>query len=269
MRNSWKTAGIACAAVLSGGVLLGQEQPDGKARGSQPPVNDNAAGADADADQPPAPPSAAPGADAGVRGNATGEKTDADAEFGADAKRNAADADSAGSTRAGARGNANASAANRAALGVRFQAEGRNDLTIGKVVPGSPAAAIGLRPGDRIVSVNGRTYADTDAFVEAAGQFALDQDAEVVYLRDEVVQTATVRFAPWNAVYGDGAARTHTTLRPSFENGAPLPADVQAQGHVNPGYVAPHYGAYPQYQRYYRYRSWDGDDFDDDDCFDD
>lgn len=266
MKSSWRTAGIACVALMSGGVLLAQEQPEIKPRGSLPPANGApAAGAREDADLPPAPPSAASGADVDAKANANDS-------LGADAKGNPSGVDSSGRTRTGARGNATANSASRAALGVQFQADGRNNLTIGTVVPGSPAAAIGLRPGDRIVSVNGRTYADTDAFVAAAGQSALDQDAEIVYLRDGVVQTATVRFAPWNTVYGDGAARTHTTLRPSFENGAPLPTDVQPQAPVNPGYVAPRYwqyGNYPQYQRFYRYRHWDADDFDDDDCFDD
>ncbi len=262
MKCSWKNAGSTFTMLLWGGVLLGQ-QADIEARSNVPPANDAAAGAEADL--PPAPPGKERGPDIDA-----GAKTDG--AIDADAERDPVDANASGRSRAGARGNTRGDAANRAALGVRFEADGQDDLTIGRVVPGSPAARIGLRAGDRIVSVNGQTYDGTDAFVDAAGRFSLDEDAEIVFLRNGVEQTASVRFAPWGTIYGDGAARTHTTLRPSFESGAPAPADVQSQGSVNRGYVAPQfdrYGAYPQYPRFYRYRSWDADEFDDDDCFDD
>jgi membrane-associated protease RseP (regulator of RpoE activity) len=291
------TAGITFAALLSGSLLHGQVQSDADASGNLPPASGNAAaGAEADTNLPPPPPSASGRADVEADANARDAKANADGKTDARANPNVdsnpnpnVDARSGAEleSNSGAdRGRANAAprnrteagqrsrvrnSANRAALGVRFHAGAGDNLTIGEVLPGSPAARIGLQPGDRIVSVNGQTYQDTNAFVDAAGALSLDEDAEIVYLRDGVEQTATARLAPWNSIYGGTAARTHTTLRPSFENGAPLPADVQAQGHVQPGYVMPHYGQYgtfPQ-QRFYRfgYRGWDDDDLDD--CFDD
>jgi hypothetical protein len=44
-------------------------------------------------------------------------------------------------------------------------------------------------------------FEDTDTFVRAAGEVVLDQDAEIIYLRDGQRYTGTVRFMPWNSVY--------------------------------------------------------------------
>lgn len=275
MTRTWMTTGITLAALLSGSLLHAQVQSDTDASGNLPPARGNAAGgAEADTNLPPAPPRASGRADVEADANAADAKANADANADARANpnvdaRSGAEFDSnspRSRTEAGQRSTVRNSA-NRAALGVRFHAGTGDNLTIGEVLPGSPAARIGLRPGDRIVSVNGQTYQDMNAFVDAAGALSLDEDAEIVYLRDGVEQTATARLAPWNSIYGGTAARTHTTLRPSFDNGAPLPAGVQAQGQVQPGYVMPHYGQYgtfPQ-QPFYRfgYRGWD------DDCFDD
>lgn len=51
----------------------------------------------------------------------------------------------------------------RPSLGVRLD-EARDGLLVNEVIPGTPAATVGLAPGDRIVSVNGRTVESTRMF---------------------------------------------------------------------------------------------------------
>lgn len=51
--------------------------------------------------------------------------------------------------------------AGRAYLGVKL-GEARWGIEVRSVVPGSPAEAAGLRPGDRIFAVNGRELAGSD-----------------------------------------------------------------------------------------------------------
>jgi S1-C subfamily serine protease len=90
----------------------------------------------------------------------------------------------------------------RPALGVTFYTRG-DAMVISRVYPNSPAARMGLMPGDRIVSLNGVEFDDTDLFITAAGEVVLDEDAEIIYLRDGQRYTGTVRFMPWNSVYVD------------------------------------------------------------------
>ncbi len=141
------------------------------------------ADADLDADRP----------RARVRGDAD---ADLDADLDADRPR----ARIRGDADIEARGDADVDLSRKPALGVTFRNSG-DALIISRVYPNSPAARMGLRTGDRIVSLNGQTYDATDAFVTAAGQVVLDEDAEIVYMRGEQRMTGNVRFAPWNTVF--------------------------------------------------------------------
>lgn len=64
--------------------------------------------------------------------------------------------------------------------------------TVGRVIPGSPAAAAGLQPGDRIVEIDGTaiaTYADLLGYVSLRP----DQDLEMVVARGEERRTVAMR----------------------------------------------------------------------------
>lgn len=155
---------------------------------------------------------------------------------------------------------------NRAAFGVTFQRDGADAMTIETVVPGSPAGRIGLERGDRIIAVNGESYADTQAFIAAAGDFAVDEEVDITYLRDGVEQSARVRLAAWSTVYGTDRAGTHRMMRPSFDDGADE-APIGSQEAMSPAHAAP-YCPVPVYDgRYYGRRTW-WDRFDDDECDD-
>lgn len=167
--------------------------------------------ADVDADRP----------RARLRGNADADlntdrprarvRGDADADLNADRPRarirGNADrprANARGDADVNARGDANVDLSRKPALGVSFRNQG-DALVISRVFPNSPAARMGLRPGDRIVSLNGTQFDSNDAFVDAAGQVVLDEDADIVYLRDGQTLNGTVRFMPWSTVYVDDA----------------------------------------------------------------
>jgi membrane-associated protease RseP (regulator of RpoE activity) len=85
----------------------------------------------------------------------------------------------------------------RAALGVSLG----DRLMITRVTPNSPAARMGLRTGDRIISVNGEEFHEIDPFITAVGGLAIDQDARIVYLRNGQTFTTTGPLVAWDAVY--------------------------------------------------------------------
>ncbi|QKS01054.1 site-2 protease family protein [Sphingomonas sp. CL5.1] len=64
--------------------------------------------------------------------------------------------------------------------------------TVGTVVPRSAAAAIGLRPGDRITALNGRSVATFDDMARYA-KIRPDETIRVDYLRDGAPLSATTR----------------------------------------------------------------------------
>lgn len=119
------------------------------------------------------------------------------------------------------RRSAQASADARPALGVSFGQS--DDLRIQAVAPNSPAARLGLRPGDRIVSLNGREFDRTDAFIEAVREMPIDEELDIVYLRDGERYEETVHLAAWNSVYPE--SRTRTTARPDFESEQFVPTE--------------------------------------------
>jgi hypothetical protein len=100
--------------------------------------------------------------------------------------------------------------AGRAALGVTFS----NGMTVGRISPNSPAAMLGLQPGDQIIRLNGEDFSDANLFVNAISQSPLDQDAEIIFLRNGQEHTVNGRLAPWESVFaGTGYAQPHTTMR--------------------------------------------------------
>jgi hypothetical protein len=223
---------LAAAAVLGTGVAWAQVDAEeaaevNAAKQNQPESTDANADVDADAEGDinglAAPPRADADAEAdiGERRSADGQAPDAplDAEADADLKadrpgdRDRGDRDDDANIErdqnrpraeirgdAETRGRAQADITKKPALGVSFRNDG-DAMVISRVHPNSPAARMGLRPGDRIVSLNGQEFDETDAFVTAAGAVVLDEDAEIVYMRGDQRMDGTVRFAPWSTVY--------------------------------------------------------------------
>jgi regulator of sigma E protease len=63
---------------------------------------------------------------------------------------------------------------------------------VGVVAAGSPAAGVDIRPGDRLVSVNGRQVTTWSRFLQEVGTRP-DREIEVGFLRDGLEQTRTVK----------------------------------------------------------------------------
>jgi regulator of sigma E protease len=61
---------------------------------------------------------------------------------------------------------------------------GSAELVVRRVVPGSPADKVGLRPGDRIVSLDGRRYGSGLFFEVALSAKGLGKTSELVWERD-------------------------------------------------------------------------------------
>lgn len=64
------------------------------------------------------------------------------------------------------------------------------EVLIASVENDSPAAALGLKAGDQLVSIAGSSYDTTESVIEAVKQHQ-GQAIEVVYMRDGEIQTAT------------------------------------------------------------------------------
>lgn len=94
----------------------------------------------------------------------------------------------------------------RAALGVTFATEADQSLTIKRVSPGSPAAELGLRPGDRLIQLDGRQFSDVDLLIDAIGQSSLNEDVTVHWMRNGEPHSGTTTLAEWQSVYGQASA---------------------------------------------------------------
>lgn len=170
-----------------------------------------------------------------------------------------------------AQGSARADMSNRPALGVTLDPRA-DGVIITNVAPGSPAFRSGLRSGDRIISLNGTAHAAPNAFIDGMAGIGIDDDGEIVYLRNGQEFTTTFRPAYWNDVFVQGGvAQPYSTLRPDFDatqQYAPAPiygGNVQYGApqvwYPNGGYgwnMAPRRGFF-----------FGNRGFDDDDCFDD
>jgi membrane-associated protease RseP (regulator of RpoE activity) len=60
----------------------------------------------------------------------------------------------------------------------------------------TPAVEAGLQPGDTIVSIGGTPVSSRDDVVSAVTAYAPGDQAEIVYVRDDVQQSVTVTFDP-------------------------------------------------------------------------
>jgi len=89
----------------------------------------------------------------------------------------------------------------RSALGVTLT----DDLRIQQVMPGSPAEQMGLRQGDEILSMNGRTFNSVDAFIDAVGSTPQGQQVRVELDRNGQNLTQSGFLGPWDRIFYSGS----------------------------------------------------------------
>ena len=79
---------------------------------------------------------------------------------------------------------------------VHHQLPGDTAVRVVEVVPGGPAAAGGLRPGDRIVTLDGQPVRSVDDLRRALARDAVGRNLEVAYLRGVDLHRTSVRPVP-------------------------------------------------------------------------
>ncbi len=161
----------------------------------------------------------------------------------------------------------NAQASNRRALGVLLDAQG-DGVVITEVNPQSPAAQIGLQPGDRIISMNGREFDSRDQFISAVGTYESDEPVELIIDRNGERQALSGQLGAWDDIFGQ--QRPYAAMRPNFDE-APQGQFPQGQYHGEAipqgqfhggGYVTPcdtyyGYGTYYAQPHYGYGYAWD------------
>jgi hypothetical protein len=118
----------------------------------------------------------------------------------------------------------------RAALGITLDARGDN-VAIGRVLPNSPAARIGLQPGDVIVSIDGQPVRSADVFLSHVSGLDPNGRSKIVVRRNGREQAFDAHFVAWSDLY---PAQPYMAMRPSYDD-APLPADAPVD-HYAPGF---------------------------------
>jgi serine protease Do len=102
----------------------------------------------------------------------------------------------------------------RGSIGIQFQAEqssavnrvygfASGGVIVGSVVPGGGAAKAGLKPGDILVTVDGRHIKNGDDLVEDISARRVGSSVEIGYLRGGKQQTASVVIGDRAKVYAD------------------------------------------------------------------
>lgn len=68
-------------------------------------------------------------------------------------------------------------------------------MTISKIAPGTPAEAAGLRPGDRVISIDGREFADWYELINFLAIKPAGTTGTLVYERDGASKTVEITYA--------------------------------------------------------------------------
>jgi len=83
-------------------------------------------------------------------------------------------------------------------LGITMSAADEGGIIVDSVVEGLPAAAAGIKEGDRIVSIDGEELGETDAIREALADKEAGDEIKVELVRDGKNQTITVKLAKFD-----------------------------------------------------------------------
>jgi membrane-associated protease RseP (regulator of RpoE activity) len=105
----------------------------------------------------------------------------------------------------------------RAALGVTLT----DDLTVSQVTPGSPAQQMGLRPGDQLLALDGKTFDSADAFIDAVGSTPQGQSIRLEVDRDGQMLTPSGQLMAWDRIHYSSGPQSHSAMR-FPQNGAPM-----------------------------------------------
>lgn len=87
-------------------------------------------------------------------------------------------------------------------IGIEYdRQEESGTITVTKVIPGSPAEAAGLRPGDELVALNGvkLAAAQEEALKQARGEWKPGQQVTYTIKRGGAEQKVALTLAPWPA----------------------------------------------------------------------
>jgi predicted metalloprotease with PDZ domain len=103
----------------------------------------------------------------------------------------------------------------RGALGVLMSDNARGGELITRVLPGSPAARIGLRAGDRILAVGGKEVSTYLEVVNLVATYKPNSQIQLRIDRNGWTNTLAVSLGNAGAVFTDGASQARTTTPPS------------------------------------------------------
>jgi predicted metalloprotease with PDZ domain len=111
-------------------------------------------------------------------------------------------------------------AEHQAALGVTLS-DASGGVRVTSVVPGSPAANIGLRVGDEIRSVDGQQVGSTQGLIDGIRAHRPGSQAELAIVRNGERQTFKATLSSRGATFGNRPAQAsrYYTMRPT---GAPM-----------------------------------------------
>jgi serine protease Do len=117
----------------------------------------------------------------------------------------------------------------RGAIGVQFQAQPNpallrsfgtdHGIVIDSIQPGSPADHSGLKPGDVIQSVNGRSVRSGDELVAIVSEMDIGKKLHLEYLREGKRASADVQVADRNQIIGETRAGEGGEANPEAGSG--------------------------------------------------
>lgn len=208
-----KALSLAMAGVAFSGIALGQVAGTGIGNAVGSPDVQVDADAAANVTAPPVDANASTDIDAdGSLNNAADAVNGVQADVNATARQNDQNANSEirSNVNAGVNGGVNgqqnradaslnsSSQANSRPFGATFDSRTTDRLIIQDLQPNSTASRLGLRAGDRIVSVNGQTYTDGELFERDLARLNASTDVPIIYERDGRRYTQRFRMSTLN-----------------------------------------------------------------------
>jgi membrane-associated protease RseP (regulator of RpoE activity) len=117
-----------------------------------------------------------------------------------------------------------------ALLGVTFDANVQHAAVIAAVHPGGPAAQIGLKPGDHIVSINGRRIDNAQSAVQIVGTMRPGDQVELEFL--QLQRTQLVLSQPGNIQASANVGGQVGVAQGTYQTNYPPSGATQASGQV-------------------------------------
>jgi predicted metalloprotease with PDZ domain len=119
-------------------------------------------------------------------------------------------------------------------LGVTFTSQSMLGALVMDVYPGSPAAKVGLQPGDRILEANGRAISGSSDAVQLIDQLAPGSNLHMLIAREGRRRVLETTLTPWKApaMTTGVSAPAPASMYAPFPQGFPFqltPADIDDQ----------------------------------------